>query len=955
MRKHGELDFGTESNRKLPKVFCKDIKKTANGCVELSEDHIMRNQNFNNSVQNGGYCVRMACSGKNLRFATINGVPTVTELDANGNLNPTASNSSNSAVFSLKKDTYSFGENVIIESVKDDFTVPNAVNAAAIISNAARTSDVTNYIYQQNSGNGAVDGARITGSICGKSNGIEMQDIYTDGVPGPFSFDKFVDTSPSNKIDDIYECFNDLENYSSIENKTTCSSGYTRVSSNICVKYGGPYGEKVNTVDNIRNALSSFKVTAEVNTQIRNNIITFLVNELFFDGSKKRVGAISDTRINNIIDDIINNAKTGARNSSETNFQLADGTACAYEGDTGDNVYRIATDADITSSANTIARAELNEYSEKSGNLIATIMATGNLHFNNQTRTFALKLNTSSGTLCTMRYRNVTREIETSGGIKKCKITETNDDGLPTRKTCMCFFSGTEVIGTVTNARKNGNSLESYGIILGSTYDIHGEGTPVDIVYEDEEVEEEVDEEVDEDGEGVGEEGGEVPAEEEVTEPVPPAVYDFEDEEDPENTCGGTVMLTMQSTESIPSHLVKNISIYNDKYDVDYESNMTTAKSTLRTNITNNSTDYDTLINKYRKIFIMEKFLNTGNNYTYYTDFLTYYSMTEQAEGNSGEKIGEAGVSKTEDGSYALSLGLNTVTTGTDETDDISPISYDNYSVSRRNKTNDLFDCSFIQAEGDSEIAQPCQRTIDPSKKEEVISLYQEYFIDFLTIAENGNVSNNHVNEQYNILISRLNGTCIPVYNDYFNKMNSYNSGNNSSSATFTSGLYLSMKCTPEGWVVYDSPSCKNTCSGSTSEYKIGGDFPMDKDWKGGYTYTRIRHTETFYTKFCAHQTASSTEGMTGGKTISTRCNNGVASTSASGKRAPSYNRWKCHCKWFFCQWCNSCVVSAEGKGVWNSETKDWKQTTYRNEIWTTGDGASIGYGRGNIDIWWRD
>jgi hypothetical protein len=163
---------------------------------------------------------------------------------------------------------------------------------------------------------------------------------------------------------------------------------------------------------------------------------------------------------------------------------------------------------------------------------------------------------------------------------------------------------------------------------------------------------------------------------------------------------------------------------------------------------------------------------------------------------------------------------------------------------------------------------------------------YSKYFLDFLGSSETTGSSEENdslFSPRYQITkyIERedsLKKNCESIYKKFLTAKEIFEG--NTGNASFRSGFFMAMKCTPNGWEILDSPSCKKRCSTNS------GDFIVNSSgvgrWAVKITANNIRHSRSY--KHTISATASS--ACCGGDSRSQRaevwysCEDGVAATS---------------------------------------------------------------------------
>lgn len=219
-----------------------------------------------------------------------------------------------------------------------------------------------------------------------------------------------------------------------------------------------------------------------------------------------------------------------------------------------------------------------------------------------------------------------------------------------------------------------------------------------------------------------------------------------------------------------------------------------------------------------------------------------------------------------------------------DENGNISFANYEKYI------NNDGVICKNYSVNNDGvEVIKDCNNSI--SIPNEVMEEYENYY---LNIFEKMKPVINDYDEYYKKKYQDEENKCKEFYSDFLDEKSKFGT---SDKDTMKNGLFMAMKCTPEGWIVQGEPSCKKRCSGSKT-------VSVDPEGIGDYDVTinvsNLRHKRnTGIIQMGAHrsQAACSVGNMHAYKYngASFSCNNGTMSASLWRNDGGSPNTFKYH------------------------------------------------------------
>jgi hypothetical protein len=874
--KYGELIY----QDKAPRVFCRNVYK--DNCNTISEETIMRDTRFNNTVDTGagGYCVRMGCKAEALK------------LDNKVILDPTSPgyNASTSPTFTLPAGTiaggtpgdhyYRFGENVVIQSYGGDFNESVHKVGNITIDHKYR---IENY--------GTADSLAENGSrVC-----PDGQDVYNEGVGAAYDFYVFVtlvaagDEAIKNQI---YGCFNKLQNYSAIENVNSCTTNYvdtgkTHSGKKICVEYRDPVNNPMNNINGVINTYISSYNSTKINT-LKDKTAEFIVNSLIFTttGSTINPNFNFSSEVRNDINNRINDAKTAALTEANNAFRvLSDDISCYYNSDGGS----VVEDSGITIVSETYnfgtgpetinIRADLEKYKQYTGQssnltLYYKAAATGSPAF------LGVPV-TNSPTACTNLTKIANEEATASSSRRAFPViagstcfiegidysiewfidsSNTECDGIEGEKVkrgddYACISSGgkLQVIGSssITNV-----DVSSIGDGSEWQWDVDGEGgripcklkgrtgkkynesaskcfyavsnaSEIDGIYNN--------------GNNATLFPSDVVVMGSLAENI---IYGGESYvSDGDGTCP-ELRFNRRVETSVSGQQIGSLGTFNTIYEERLAIKVAEAKATLVNQLKNNTPSiYNELFNRYYKIIRMEDFLRSNaNNLTYYQDYLGTLELEDEQE-FTVDAVGDDAIG------IRVFDALSEIT---------SNIVYE-YTVSKDNKDTDDIKCSKLRViPSDDEESDPTLETMseecsnNPSFISIISNNYNEHVVDFLGSSISSVTVDSDLNEtrmQYDDNIEN----CKNIYQNYFTQMAIYN--NRPTTNDFRRGFFMVMKCTPEGWKVYDSPVCKKRCSGNLGTVRL--DPTGIGCWNVNAIVDNLRYGEAYDTKLASNAEAS--------------------------------------------------------------------------------------------------
>ena len=852
--------FGEINVNGLSRTFCKDIDKTR--CSDVTDDDLFRSSAFTNAITNtntnSGYCIPMACPGKNLKFD-----------DAN---NKIISNATDGNIFHLRDEYYKFGDIVVIESMSGDYAGKN------------KGKD-PNHTYVQY---GAGGGTAISGNLCQNN-----QDIYNEGLPADYSVYQYLTSGSAS--DNASQCFNNLDNNSISKKNGNCPTDYDNINNKVCVKYSDSYEDKTNleNLTKLKENLNDYKPNE---TELKNKVAEYIVNKIIFDGIKVREDSdfVSQANV------IVNSAeKTAVKNTNNyVNKVDGDGAdfsylACYYA-DNGYNPNNIEI-VDNTSSFDIIQKyneivgnnnSQFYKYGDKVG-----ILANKNENICNDNIEIYTITSSATGfykvkdeSMC-VNSSHVDSEgnyIKDSGYIKSdattCEYaidgskyittydfdigvfrdgdTYTDAEGFTWKKDSI----GETVISATTEICIDGNNEN---ILTNSSYTWQNTNEVCSNTYNN---------------------GVKVAKKE----PVDKCFYDI-DENGVANSsvlmsgssnidCGDVdsdicnnaknsplnetsqfiTGVTDNSSHTIgvdmwiPSYLTTtptcapgyyftkstvkingngfiSLDDYMEHYEYEYELAVKNAKEDLvKTITTNGSTggDYRYVFEEYYNIFYLQGFFENENNLNLYN---TYESFTDTQENES--------------------LVLNISKDGITHTFPIDNTSMNMYLYNQNGLSCNKIvtdETGAVTSQTDFSNESDCINFINKSKMrtkfDEVFKKNKEDIIN--------SIGDKNTKDSFIYNLNKSISSCNNIYIDYINEKTSFDSSISESSANYNSGLFMAMHCTPEGWMVFDQPSCKSRCNASKT---VRLDPTGTGDWHVVVNVSNLRYTKTAEAYFASH------------------------------------------------------------------------------------------------------
>jgi hypothetical protein len=294
-------------------------------------------------------------------------------------------------------------------------------------------------------------------------------------------------------------------------------------------------------------------------------------------------------------------------------------------------------------------------------------------------------------------------------------------------------------------------------------------------------------------------------------------------------------------TTTIAGKILLQRSVFDTVYGEQYEAKKAELMAALKTAIKNRS-KLSNIYDEYYKIFRMKDFLlkdtetsrttNKNNeevDVTLYTNLENYNTYLDSLIEMGGFKALYYADSEMKMFQFQNSQaeGSGQIVCGQDFTKSISAMPFCSLETD-----NGAVSCSLTKCGG-------------------IGGLYEKYFLNFLESPSGGHADEKlstyrprtHLSSYINN-ITTLRNSCAALYNNFVSGKQSFEANRAASSFSFNSGFFMAMKCTPEGWQIIDSPSCKPRCSivsesVDVDPYGVG-------EWKVSVTAEKIRHNRKY-------------------------------------------------------------------------------------------------------------
>ena len=928
--------FGEINVSGLSRTFCRNIDTTIDGvCHDITDDELFRSSTFTNAVTNtntnSGYCVPMACSGKNLKFD-----------DAN---NKIISNATDGNIFHLRDEYYKFGDIVVIESMSGDYAGKN------------KGKD-PNHTYVQY---GAGGGTAISGNLCPNN-----QDIYNKGVAADYDVYQYLilDRVSNNAL----QCFNNLDNNSISKKNGNCPTDYDNINNKVCVKYSDAYEDKtnLNNLVELKKTLDDYKPNE---TELKNKVAEYIVNKIIFDGIKVREDSdfVSQANV------IVNSAeKTAVKNTNNyVNKVDGDGAdfsylACYYT-DNGYNPNNIEI-VDNTSSFDIIQKyneivgnnnSQFYKYGDKVG-----ILANKNENICNANVDIYTITSSTTGFY---KIKDESMCVNSSYVDANGNYTEDSGYTKSDATTCEYMIDGNKYTTTYNFDISVFGDGNTYTDVKGFTWKkADGNETTISATTEiciDKNNENIINnssytwKNTNENCSNTYNNGVKVAKKE----PVGKCFYDIDEngvanssilmsdssnidcgdvdsdicndaKNSPLNKTSQFVAGVTDNSEHeiglikwIPSYLaiiptcapgyyftkstIKmngngfiSLDDYIEHYEYEYELAVENVKKDLINKIASNgsvSGDYKDVFEEYYNVFYLQGFFEDENNLSLYNTY-DPYKDEQNSESSSSLMLNIA-----KDG-IVYNLGID------DTTMNVYIYNQDGLNCNKIVMDEGGTITSQTDFSNESDCINFVNKSDMKTKFEEVFKKSKEDIIN--------NIDNFTKN-----LKDSING-CNTIYIDYINTATEFN--NNKPSANYNSGLFMAMHCTPEGWMVFDQPSCKSRCKASKT---VRLDPTGTGDWYVNVSVSNLRYTKTAEAYFASHADDSCHKNKwTDHAKVKFGCNDGggyVMESESEATGVLGWYRWykfpdhKCNADTYF---------KGDGTEVYCKDHY-WKQTCFNS------------------------
>lgn len=318
--------FGELDSRNLPYKFCRDLNKKESDCKEFSESQVaggviprpfgsIGSESIiflNNIKDKGGYCVPMACKGKNLKFEDGK-VLECTDVEVSAG-----------KCFSLAKTYYNFEENVVIQNIEGDYP-PKQDSSSS--SGVYITVDHNGNLFTINDKNSQYNLQRICDADQSANAAVYKSDIYTNSTIQEYNYSNYInEIDDLDEVDKINECFDKLESPDSVSSENL--EGYVVVGSasgtNVYAKYKEDNSSIMGVATKLLSGRDSFSLPTDENSKkleneaIGNSAIIAINNNSSYSNIKKEF----------ITDVVANKLATQAREEANKVDLTANNNTC---------------------------------------------------------------------------------------------------------------------------------------------------------------------------------------------------------------------------------------------------------------------------------------------------------------------------------------------------------------------------------------------------------------------------------------------------------------------------------------------------------------------------------------------------------------------------------------------------------------------------------------------------
>lgn len=336
------------------------------------------------------------------------------------------------------------------------------------------------------------------------------------------------------------------------------------------------------------------------------------------------------------------------------------------------------------------------------------------------------------------------------------------------------------------------------------------------------------------------------------------------------------------------------IDVFNEAYDAAYKIELKKLKEEFKKALANADPPalFKELFEEYYKIFKMGEFLSFGSNLNLYKSFLSDVldkkkcpepkedeeKCPKEDEEIKKERVTylvnyEKGANGEEKSELETIYGLKFISFYKILDDDTNAI------ITPSELSNSKYHCVKIEVKTDNNVVNSevdCKEEIYESN-ETFLSHYKKYFVNFIGSAECESLI-----EGYGSNFNSEKTICeggndkekgiYKDYKDYYD--NTYKQEIEGSKSNYKNGLYMVMKCEPDGWKISDSVVCKSRCTGCT------GDEELDPEGAGKYTvsveFNNMRFSDSANITFSAFANSSCiNRRYSKSRNFSIKCENG--------------------------------------------------------------------------------
>lgn len=824
--RYGDLKYSD-----LPKEFCRDVAKV--DCKNITEGIIINNgSTFSQKADENrnGYCVRMGCPRLNLKIVKDEDTLKATQA-GNSTSSNTFSDIPGTFTLPLKygnDDTnnyYDFDDVVIIQSLNGDYKSGDCPYDIC-----GNNSDIKKFVQYTNAGVG--DG-QIVDSLCGNNQDI---DIYNEGV-GEYTYNSYLSAKGNeDNQTNIVSCFENLYSKGSISG--TNVNGYTKINNSLYVKYNSDYADKLTTVNNIYGenisgyAIKTEKAKTNANNLLRENVFNKIkINEVTKDE------IVVDKEKVNV--EVLNNYAEGQKKDID-DYALAEAKKLYNN---------IPNDHSCTCLFNT-------KYPDKDGNYtelkdIEELTGEFSRFADEEHKLYKYKGEDAAlnGKYIFIKGDNANEQVqfnitENDASITKVEVSNPSENCSRTVKATY------EFIIEEYKPKEENKIIEKYCATEGNCT------CTEECTYNNG-----------------------------LTEDQIKNTYCNENKEDTDNC--EVVYKKKEGSQSVTisgSYYLK-LEDFEKEFSKAVTNKIDSLKSSFDASPSNHGLNklYDKIYNFYK---VENYFKESGNacRIKHYNDFLELIGVDAQIyiEKSDGEQIVDfedcsiVTVSDTDNIIFSYLISI------TEPTDDYSgPIE----------STRALFNYTeYIENDGktckkyysDRTSTNDCGLSLIT---EPVLNGYKKYFLNIFEKSNKTDCSNIDecnataaINYYYTIYQNEKN-KCNEIYNDFLEKKSEYNKKN---AGKIKNGLFMAMKCTPEGWIVQGKPSCKKRCS-SHADFRIDPDGAGDFDIK--IIINNLRHSiNTGMIEVGAHRglanCSTALSYVYGRNGASFSCDNGIMKTN---------------------------------------------------------------------------